>query len=204
MAPETRFRVTETRHSVRIPVVGAARVGRGQSVSVRTFVTRQLIPVLLLPLLLGSAAIPGPGSPEVIVGRYLSALKNKDFTAAHHLLTDEMTGGKDAWAWSIEQALVFKRSALVIQDFEIYSATINGDSAMVPNILHSRDNIVNREGAAEFELYRLHKSAGRWRIDRQKLLSKRQREHWFEQRVDVSSFLEKRPAIEDDPWRDLE
>ncbi|MFP6682715.1 MAG: hypothetical protein VCB07_11000 [Gammaproteobacteria bacterium] len=159
--------------------------------------------LLLAPLLIGSAEIGG-GSPEAVVARYLSALQHRDFALAHPHLTDDMTGGKDAFAWAVEQNIVFKHAGVVIHGFNVFAAKIEADTAFVPNILHSQDDLVNRLGADEYELYRLQKTGGRWRIERQKVLSKPQRADWFEKSVDVSAYINERPTNDDDPWSELE
>ena len=76
--------------------------------------------------------------------------------------------------------------------------------AYVPNTLRSRDNLVNRISADEYEHYRLRKTTGRWLIERQKILSELQRADWFAQSADVSANLKKPPTNDDDPWSELE
>ncbi len=125
----------------------------------------------------------GGNSPAQVVVDYLDALARRDFVTAHGLLTENMTGGLDAWAWTIQQQRIFKQSRVEIFGFDTYEATVSDETAAVPNVLRSRDAMINTEGEPEYEVYQLVKRNGRWLIDRQRLAKKAELEKLFRRRV---------------------
>ncbi len=121
--------------------------------------------------------------PEQVVARYLKAIKNYDFPEAYLYLTDEMTRGFDAFNWAIEQKQIYQYADVVINGYKVYEAVIDGDKAFVPNILSSRDNVINKLGSDEYEVYVLKKISGFWSIDRQKLVDEKNKKKWFRNHV---------------------
>lgn len=138
----------------------------------------KLLLLIIIPLLMGGGD-SYPITPEQVVAHYLKAIKNYDFPEAHLYLSDEMTRGIDAFNWAVEQKQIYKYADVVINGYKIYEAVIEGDKAFVPNILSSRDNIINKLGSDEYELYVLKKMDGDWSIDRQKLVNEKNKNKWF-------------------------
>jgi hypothetical protein len=120
-----------------------------------------------------------PSTPEEVVAHYLKALQEYNFPEAHRYLTDEMTRGMDAFNWAVEQKQIYKIANVQINGYKIYKAVIENDKAYVPNILSSRDDMFNKQGLDEYELYLLINNNGYWEIDRQKLVDKKDREEKF-------------------------
>jgi hypothetical protein len=133
--------------------------------------------VLVLGLLLVvAAATPGRAeqlSPEETLKRYLTALQSQDFDKAYDLVsnamkTDRKTGKiKSREVWSKQSQYVFDFSEAKIFDFAVGNAKIDGDTALVPNLLSSQDRFLNQLGVDEHELYSLVKEDGAWKVDRQ-------------------------------------
>ena len=111
--------------------------------------------------------------PEETVKRYLSALQEQQFDKAYDLVskamkTNRKTGqvkSKDVWAK--ESQYIFSFSEAKIFDFRVLPAKVEGDQAIVPNILSSQDKYLNQLGVEEYELYTLVKEDGAWKVDRQ-------------------------------------
>ena len=138
--------------------------------------------LILMPLLMASGN-SYPTNPEQVVANYLQALKNADFPDAHRYLSDDMTRGLDVFIWSVEQKQIFKRAGVELHGYKVYEAVIEGDMAKVPNILSSRDNIFNKKGSDEYELYTLKLNNGYWYIVRQKLVNEKNEDKWFKKVV---------------------
>jgi hypothetical protein len=66
-----------------------------------------------------------------------------------------------------------------IFDYTVYPATVDGDTAKVPNILESQDRFVNALGLTEHELYTLVREDGRWKVDAQLLVEPGEVDKWF-------------------------
>ena len=143
-----------------------------------TPLSRSLLILVLAPLLMGGGG-SYPETPEEVVSQYLSAIKNYDFPRAYLYLSEDMNAGKDAWNWSVEHKQIYEYAEVEVYGFEVYEAVIEGEKAFVPNILKSRDKLVNKLGIDEYELYVLHKESGDWIIDRQKLVTQAKRDQWF-------------------------
>jgi hypothetical protein len=72
---------------------------------------------------------------------------------------------KDVWVK--ESQYIFSFSEAKIFDFQIGKAKIEGDKALVPNLLSSQDKFLNQLGVEEYELYTLVKEDGAWKVDQQ-------------------------------------
>lgn len=130
----------------------------------------------LVVLFAAALAIPCRGedvSPEETLKRYLSAIQNQAFDKAYALVskamkTDRKTGNvKPKEVWVKESQYIFSFSEAKIFDFQIGKAKLEGDRAVVPNLLSSQDKFLNQLGIDEFELYTLVKEDGAWKVDRQ-------------------------------------
>jgi hypothetical protein len=137
--------------------------------------------IFLLALCLMGGGDSYPEKPEEVVVQYLSALKDYDFPLAYQYLSENMNAGKDAWNWSVEHKQIYEFAEVEVYGFEVYEAVIEGEKAIVPNILKSRDKFINKLGVNEYELYVLHKKNGDWVIDRQKLVTQAKQDQWFKQ-----------------------
>jgi hypothetical protein len=118
-------------------------------------------------------------TPEAVLKTYLGALKRGDYPTAYQQISKAMRGGKDEEAW-IEETKSFMAFADVkIFDYTVYPATVDGDTAKVPNILESQDRFVNALGLTEHELYTLVREDGRWKVDAQLLVEPGEVDKWF-------------------------
>lgn len=112
-------------------------------------------------------------SPEDILKGYLKAIQDQKFDAAYDLVskamkTDRKTGQvKPREVWVKESQYIINFSEAKIFDFKIGKGRIDGDTAMVPNVLSSQDKFLNQLGVEEFELYTLMKEDGGWKVDQQ-------------------------------------
>jgi hypothetical protein len=127
-------------------------------------------------LLVVAVATPGRAeelSPEETLERYLTALQRQDFDNAYDLVskamkTDRKTGKvKSREVWAKQSQYLFDFSDAKIFDFEVGKAKIDGDTALVPNLLSSQDRFLNQLGVDEHEVYTLLKEDGAWKVDRQ-------------------------------------
>jgi hypothetical protein len=131
--------------------------------------------VLVLLVVVGGATL-GRGeevSPEETLERYLTALRDQQFDHAYALVskamkTDRKTGRvKSQEVWVKESQYLFGIAEAKIFDFQVGKAKIEGETAVVPNLLSSQDRFLNQLGVDEYELYTLLKEDGAWRVDRQ-------------------------------------
>jgi Domain of unknown function (DUF4878) len=112
-------------------------------------------------------------SPEETLKQYLGAIQSQNFDKAYDLVskamkTDRKTGQvKNKEVWTKESQYIFAFSEAKIFDFKVLPGKIEGDKAMVPNILSSQDKFLNQLGVEEYELYTLVKEGGAWKVDQQ-------------------------------------
>ena len=134
------------------------------------------IPLLVVALLVGLGAGSGSAqevSPEETLKRYLGAIQNQQFDKAYDLVskamkTDRKSGQvKPKDVWVKESQYIFAFSEAKIFDFKVLPGKIQGDKAMVPNVLSSQDKFLNQLGVEEYELYTLLKEDGAWKVDQQ-------------------------------------
>jgi len=130
----------------------------------------------LVALLLAASARSGRAegaSPEDVLKSYLTALQSQQFEKAYDLVskamkTDRKTGQvKPKEVWVKESQYIMAFSEAKILDFKVRSAKIEGDKAIVPNLLSSQDKFLNQLGVEEYELYTLVKEDGAWKVDQQ-------------------------------------
>lgn len=133
----------------------------------------------------GAGSSSGPAiSPEEVVRSYLEAMKSGNYARAYDLLTPYMVSDKGKVAWVAEQTAIMNLGGVEISSFEIFPARLDGDKAVVPNLLKSKDKYINQTGADEFELYTLVRGAdGGWRIEQQQLVETDGLAKWFPEGV---------------------
>jgi hypothetical protein len=139
--------------------------------------TKPCSPIVLLVVLAIVTWAPAVRSeiltPEETLRRYLTALQDQQFDKAYDLVSKAMkmnrkTGqvkSKDVWVK--ESQYIFSFSETKIFEFKVLTAKVEGDKAIVPNILSSQDKYLNQLGVEEYELYTLLKEDGSWKVDQQ-------------------------------------
>jgi NTF2-like N-terminal transpeptidase domain len=140
-------------------------------------------------LLLGvtvSALALEPGSPEDVLRRYLQAIKTEKFDAAYDLVSKAMRQGKGKEEFVKESQATMGYADVKIFDFTVYPGKVEGEKALVPNILESQDRFVNTLGLTEYELYTLVREDGRWKVDSQILVEPAEQPKWFPKKKDTS------------------
>ena len=146
---------------------------------------RGTLPVVVLCLL---SLAPGvtlgvePDGPADVLRRYLQALKSGNFEEAFDLVSTGMRQGKSKEQYVKESQAVMGFADVKIFDFTVYPATIEGDKALVPNVLESQDRFVNTLGLTEHELYTLVREGGGWKVDAQTLVEPPDQAKWFGQK----------------------
>ena len=134
---------------------------------------RRITLVLTLVLSMSGFARADEVSPEDTLKRYLGAIQSQDFDKAYDVVskamkTDRRTGKvKTKEVWTKESQYIFAFSEAKIFDFKVLPGKIEGEKAMVPNILSSQDKFLNQLGVEEYELYTLVKEDGSWKVDQQ-------------------------------------
>lgn len=154
-------------------------MGRSRRVS---WMARMLAVALFASALGGacSRGAPAGGSPEAVVRAYLEALRAGNFAAAYDLLTPYMVRDQGKIAWVAEQTAVMNVADVEINGFEIFPARLDGDKAIVPNLLKSKDKFINQTGADEYELYTLVRAPDTgWKIEQQQLVETDAIARWF-------------------------
>ena len=130
-------------------------------------------------LAIGAAQAATPLSPEETVRRYLGALKDGRFAEAYDLVSKAMRGGKDREVWVKEQQTGMAFADVKIFEFDVRQGKIEGEKALVPNVLSSQDRFVNQLGLTEYELYTLVREEGTWKVDRQVIVEPGDVSKWF-------------------------
>src|SRR5262249_37922806 len=129
--------------------------------------------VLLLAPTARAAAPAEPATPEDALKRYLTAIQAQKFDEAYDVVskamkTDRKSGqvkSKDVWVKESQSIYSFSESKIF--DFQIGKAKVEGNKALVPNLLSSQDKFLNQLGVEEYELYTLVKEDGGWKVDSQ-------------------------------------
>ncbi len=130
----------------------------------------------------------GPGwaadadSPEEVLRTYLQALKTSQFGDAYDVASRGMRQGKSKELYVKEAQAMMGVADVKIFDFTVYPATVEGDKALVPNVLESQDRFINTLGLTEHELYTLVREDGAWRVDGQTLVEPQDQAKWFPKR----------------------
>ncbi len=124
-------------------------------------------------------AAPATATPEEAVKAYLTAFKAGDFNTAYPLVTRDMAQNKNKEDWVKEQQWMMQMAEVKIFEFKIYPGKVEGEKALVPNILSSQDKFLNQLGVTEYELYTLMKEDGRWKINQQQIVEPTDVSKWF-------------------------
>ncbi len=140
--------------------------------------------LLLSVVAVGSAFAFESGSPEDTLRRYLVALKAEKFGDAYDLVSKAMRQGKGKEEYVKESQAMMGYADVKIFDFTVYPGKIEGDKALVPNILESQDRFVNTLGLTEYELYTLVREDGAWKVDSQILVEPAEQARWFPKKGD--------------------
>jgi hypothetical protein len=147
---------------------------------------RRLMAIVGMVLVVGVAGA-GELTPEDTVKAYLKALQAGDFNAAYTLVSKDMTQGKSRDEWVKAQQWVVQASEARILSFHVYPGKIEGDKAYVPNLLSSRDKVLNKLGLEENELYTLVREEGHWKVDQQEIVEPSDRGKWFPEATEKKS-----------------
>src|SRR4030095_13952949 len=140
---------------------------------------------LLLSVAVGVSALAlDPGSPEDVLRRYLTALKAEKFGDAYELVSNAMRQGKGKEEYVKEAQAMMGFADVKIFDFTVYPGKVEGEKALVPNILESQDRFVNTLGLTEYELYTLVREDGGWKVDSQILVEPAEQAKWFPKKGD--------------------
>jgi len=130
-------------------------------------------------LLETSTAQAEPLGPKETVEKHLAALQDYLFADAFECISKDFIDGKTRQEWADATRELYSSASVKVIKFTLYPAKIEGDKAIVPNILNAKD-IFNKEGSIEHELYHLVKEDGVWKVDRQQLLFDDSEVHtWF-------------------------
>ncbi|MDX2167000.1 MAG: DUF4878 domain-containing protein [Deltaproteobacteria bacterium] len=135
--------------------------------------------VLTLAVAARAADPAAPATPEETVKQYLIAFKAGDFNAAYPLVTRDMAQNKSKEDWVKEQQWMMQMAEVKIFEFKIFPGKLEGDKALVPNILSSQDKFLNQLGVTEYELYTLVKEDGRWKVNQQQIVEPTDVGKWF-------------------------
>jgi hypothetical protein len=142
--------------------------------------SRGVLRALLLSVAVGVSALAlDPGSPEDVLRRYLTALKAEKFGDAYELVSNAMRQGKGKEEYVKEAQAMMGFADVKIFDFTVYPGKVEGEKALVPNILESQDRFVNTLGLTEYELYTLVREDGKWKVDSQILVEPAEQAKWF-------------------------
>lgn len=142
--------------------------------------------VLALAAVARAAAPAESATPEDVLKRYLTAMQAQKFDDAYDVVSkamkmDRKTGqvkSKDVWVK--ESQYIYSFSEAKIFDFQVGKAKIDGQKALVPNLLSSQDKFLNQLGVEEYELYTLVKEDGAWKVDsQQEVIEQDEIDKWF-------------------------
>lgn len=142
----------------------------------------QALLLLVMCLARGVAWGLEPGGPEDVLRRYLQALKSEKFDEAYDLASTAMRQGKGKEQYVKESRAMMGVADVKIFDFTVFPGKVEGDKALVPNILESQDRFINTLGLTEHELYTLIREDGAWRVDAQTLVEAPDQPKWFPKR----------------------
>lgn len=138
-------------------------------------------------LVRGFGSAVEPGSPEDVLQKYLQALKSQEFADAYDLISTAMRQGKSKELYVKESQAMMGFADVKIFDFTVYPAQIEGEKALVPNVLESQDRFVNTLGLTEHELYTLVRDGGAWKVDAQTLVEPQDQAKWFPRKAEKPS-----------------
>ena len=141
------------------------------------FVRMVIVACLLGPLSVMAAETRR--SPEATLRQYLAALKDGKAEVAYDFVSKGMQHGKSRADWTKEYQEAGSLAEVKIFGFDVGTAKVEGDKALVPNVLRSQDKLINQMGLTEYELYTLITEDGQWRVDQQVLVEPPDMAKWF-------------------------
>ena len=103
-------------------------------------------------------------TPEATVINFYTALQNGHFEQAYGYLSSKMKGNKTQEQWVVDTKNIFESGKVVILEFKVSPAKVEGDKAIVQVCSRSKD-ILNQEGLVENETDHLIQENGVWKID---------------------------------------
>ena len=103
-------------------------------------------------------------TPEATVINFYTALQNEDFEQAYGYLSSKMKGNKTKEQWTEDTKNLFESGEVVILEFKVSPAKVEGDKGMVQVWNRSKD-MLNSEGLVEYETDHLTQENGVWKID---------------------------------------
>jgi len=125
-------------------------------------------------------------SPEETLKRYLTAIQASDFDKAYDLVSkamkmDRKSGqvrSREAWVKQSQYLVAFSEAKIF--DFKVSPGKVEGEKAIVPNLLSSQDKFLNQLGVEEYELYTLLQEDGAWKVDQQtEVVEQSEIDQWF-------------------------
>ncbi len=153
--------------------------------------------VILMSSIVLADVCPSGGLPKAAVGNYLKSMQEHRFVDAYSFVSESMTDGKSKQDWSDLQQMFYEGGGVIIfgvdirQPSSVVSDKECTESAIVPNVLKSRDNF-NNQGITEFELYTVILKEGLWLVDSQETLFEQPDvDIWFPGEV-IPEFLDKK------------
>jgi hypothetical protein len=152
---------------------------------------------LLINVQVLAAQCPSSVLPQKALTNYLEAMQERRFTDAFKFVSNSMTDGRSNKDWAELQEMFYIGGGVIIFGIDVRQAiAIESDAdcsstAIVPNILRSRDNF-NNQGITEFELYTIVRIDGRWLVDSQEtLFDQPDVDKWFPGET-IPEFLDKK------------
>jgi hypothetical protein len=103
-------------------------------------------------------------TPVATVINFYTALQNGHFEQAYGYLSSKMKGNKTKEQWAVDTKNLFESGEVVILEFKVSPAKVEGDKAMVQVWNRSKD-MLNPEGLVEYETDHLTQENGVWKID---------------------------------------
>jgi hypothetical protein len=157
---------------------------------------RGVLQGLLLVVSLGGGLVRAaePAGPEHVLRRYLQALKSENFDDAYDLVSSAMRQGKPKELYVKEARAMMGVADVKIFDFTVYPATVEGEKALVPNVLESQARFINTLGLTEHELYTLVREGGAWKVDAQTLIEAPDEPKWFPKKPDAKPAQPPNPS----------
>jgi hypothetical protein len=103
-------------------------------------------------------------TPEEIVIGFYTAIQKGEYEKAYEFISQKMKDGKKCREWASDWQKTVDFGQVVLVDFSVESAKIEGDKAIVRSWNKSSD-IFNKDGIVEHETDYLVKEDGVWKLD---------------------------------------
>ncbi len=130
---------------------------------------------LLINMQVYADECPSSDLPQKALTNYLEAMQERRFLDAFKFVSDSMTDGRSKKDWAELQEMFYTGGGVIIFGIDVRQAIATtsdiecASTAIVPNILKSRDNF-NNQGITEFEIYTIVRRDERWLVDSQETL----------------------------------